>query len=111
MRKVSLLLLLVSGCQPERQQETGVAAYLGEWHRAEANCAACDRWVFSRQSGGRWQATRLTTASITDSPVVAHYEARLDGSQILLRHEEDQAKGTITGGRLWLMGKPYEKIR
>ena len=110
MRRIpALFVMLLLGCgQPK--QETTDTDFLGEWHRTGANCAACDRWVFSRQVSGEWKAVRLTTASMTDSPVRTQYQARLEGDRVVVTQQEERAIGLITDGQLSLMGKGYKKI-
>ena len=109
MRRILVLFVMILlGCgQPK--QETTDTDFLGEWHRTEANCAACDRWVFSRQVSGEWQAVRLTTASMTDSPVRTQYQARSEGDRMVVTQQEERASGTITDGQLSLMGKTLQK--
>ena len=105
----ALFVMLLLGCGQPKQEATDTD-FLGEWHRTEANCAACDRWVFSRRDSGEWQAVRLTTASMTDSPVRTQYQARLEGDRMVVTQQEEHATGTITNGQLSLMGKSYKKI-
>jgi hypothetical protein len=84
-------------------------AYLGEWNKLESSYFIY-RWVFT-ESGGKLHAKHIKQRVEKYKGIESEYACDIDEKGNVVIHTGIDIKGTISEGRLYLMGETYQKLR
>lgn len=91
------------GCK-EKKENT----YVGEWHNKETH-KFMDKWVFSKTKEGFLHAQHLVQDVAKYPPIKREYATDLDDAGNIVIHSGIDIKGNITNGKLFLLGRTYQK--
>lgn len=99
------LLLSLFGCSADSDQK----AYIGEWDKLESSYFI-NRWVFT-ESGGKLHARHIKQRVEKYRGIESDYACDIDEKGNIVIHTGIDIKGTVSGGKLYLMGETYQKLQ
>lgn len=99
-----LLFMSLFGCNTGSRE-----AYIGEWNKLESSYFIY-RWVFT-ESKGKLHARHIKQRVEKYKGIESEYACDLDQKGNVVIHAGIDIKGTISEGKLYLMGEAYQKLR